>query len=166
MSRLVEGLWVPPTHESGRQGDLWGLGGGAQGWRGPVATCGESKVTREHVGSPLVTNGEGRSLSRRVWSCAGCLCGSPDPLWASVPSAAPVAEGRQCCLGSGRKGRLVSFLPRVQTSCPTTSKGIGDGGQSSLTLHSLGDLMDNANFSFSICQIEQDLPGHPELGAG
>lgn len=32
------------------------------------------------------------------------------------------------------------------------------GGQSSLTFHSLGDLMGNANFSFIICQIEQDLP--------
>lgn len=93
------------THESGQASGLWGLGGGAKGWRGSVATCGESKVTWEYVVSPFATNGEGRSLRRRIWSCAGCLCGSPYPLWASVSSAAPVAEGRQCCLGSSRRGR-------------------------------------------------------------
>lgn len=42
---------------------------------------------------------------------AGCLCLSPSPLRASVSSAAPVAEGRQCCLGSSRKGRAGQLPP-------------------------------------------------------
>ena len=54
----------------------------------------------------------------------------------------------------------ISFLPRVQTSCLATSKGIGRLGASlrSPTPHPLGDLTGIAKSSFIICQMGYDLP--------